>query len=448
MGFTGSFSSASYYDELRDVGLHQYINLPRVCVVGTQSSGKSSVLESIIGLDFLPRGEGIVTRIPLELRLTHVASQKGECMKPYALFEKDTKHYTDFVTVKEKIEALTDEVADLTLIDLPGITRVPLRGSDQTDDIEKLTREMARRYVSDPRTIILAVIAANADMSTSDALQLARIVDPKGLRTIGVITKIDLMDRGTDAVKMLLGEDIPLRLGYTGVINRSQASIVSKKPISEALEEEKAFFQNNPLYRTLSSSVLGVHSLVLKVTRVLFRHIRHLLPDIKSEIDSKRRVISLRLHELGDGVPSDASSRAKILWSMITDYCDIVRSLVRGRYVRKLQAFFEQSELVSGAHIRLIFNNLMSHLVQKNCTADMTDADVDTAIQMHEGDSLPGFPSPDTFEYLIRPHLMKIQTPAHDCLEQVHQFLEDICGRVANRVFCRFPKLSEKREVF
>lgn len=110
---------------------------------------------------------------------------------------------------------------DLTLIDLPGITRIPLSGSDQPLDIEKITRAMAHRYVSDPRTIILTVIPANADISTSDALQMARDLDPKGIRTVGVITKIDIMDKGTNAKRMLLGQEVPLRLGYVGIKNRS-----------------------------------------------------------------------------------------------------------------------------------------------------------------------------------------------------------------------------------
>merc|ERR1719335_1384773 len=127
---------------------------------------------------------------------------------------------------------------DLTVIDLPGITRVPIKGSDQDDTIEKVTRDMTLHYVQDPRTIILAVLPANQDMSTSDSLQIARQVDPQGLRTIGVVTKIDIMDQGTDASKMLKGEDIPLRLGYVGVKMRSQQDIASSKPVKDALVDE------------------------------------------------------------------------------------------------------------------------------------------------------------------------------------------------------------------
>ena len=81
---------------------------------------------------------------------------------------------------------------------------------------------MAASYCGAPRTIILCVLPANADMTTSDGLQMARELDPKGIRTIGVITKIDIMDKGTNAKRMLEGKDVQLRLGFIGIKNRSQ----------------------------------------------------------------------------------------------------------------------------------------------------------------------------------------------------------------------------------
>merc|ERR1712113_544449 len=68
---------------------------------------------------------------------------------------------------------------DLALIDLPGITRVPVKGSDQREDIEKVTKDMTLHYVNDPRTIILCVLPANQDMSVSDSLHIQRQVDPQ-----------------------------------------------------------------------------------------------------------------------------------------------------------------------------------------------------------------------------------------------------------------------------
>ena len=105
------------------------------------------------------------------------------------------KKFTDFEEVRQTISQLTDKVAgekkgivdkpivlqissptcpDLTVIDLPGITRIPLAGSDQPKNIEQITRDMAARYMKNPRTIILVVIPANADLTTSDALQMSQ----------------------------------------------------------------------------------------------------------------------------------------------------------------------------------------------------------------------------------------------------------------------------------
>jgi dynamin 1-like protein len=133
---------------------------------------------------------------------------------------------------------------------------------------------MIYTYISKTNSIILAITPANTDISTSDALNLSREVDPDGERTLGVITKIDIMDKGTDVFDVLTGKVIPLRLGFIGliflfpslctyseflfrhskgVINRSQQDIISGKPIREALKSEQEFFQNHPLYKGISS---------------------------------------------------------------------------------------------------------------------------------------------------------------------------------------------------
>ena len=165
--------------------MSKVIRLPRIAMLGGQSAGKSSVLESIVGLDFLPRGDGVCTRRPLELRLNHIP----EGQQPWAKFEELSQKFTNFKEVKASIEFLTDKVCgktkdikdvpivlsvysptcpDLTLIDLPGITRIPIDG--QAQDIEKVTKTMCRNYVTDERTIILCVLPANMDMTLSDGL--------------------------------------------------------------------------------------------------------------------------------------------------------------------------------------------------------------------------------------------------------------------------------------
>ena len=119
---------------------------------------------------------------------------------------------------------------------MPGITKISVGG--QITDIEQVTTNMAARYCKEDRTIILAVIPANADMTTSQGLHLAKQWDPEGVRTLGVITKIDIMDRGTDASAMILNKVVHLRLGYVGVKNRSQEDINNKVKVGIALGKE------------------------------------------------------------------------------------------------------------------------------------------------------------------------------------------------------------------
>ena len=194
-------------------------------VVGAQSAGKSSVLESIVGRDFLPRGSGIVTRCPLVLNLKRIEDDENQehTANEYAEFaHKQGEFFTDFNKVRREIEEQTEKLAgdkkgitnkpislviysktvvDLTLVDLPGITKVPVAG--QPADIESQIRGLIMHYVMPANALILALSPATNDLANSDSLQLAREVDPDGDRTIGVITKIDLMDAGTDAIELL-----------------------------------------------------------------------------------------------------------------------------------------------------------------------------------------------------------------------------------------------------
>lgn len=126
---------------------------------------------------------------------------------------KDVSHVPILLKIYSK------NVVDLALVDLPGITKVPT--GDQPFDIENKISDLVMKYITPKTSIIMAVTAANQDLANSDALKFARRVDYAGERTVGVITKIDLMDEGTNALDLLSGKVYPLRLGYVGVVCRS-----------------------------------------------------------------------------------------------------------------------------------------------------------------------------------------------------------------------------------
>ena len=440
-------------DQLRDCGVNEYIKLPRICSLGTQSSGKSSVLESIVGLDFLPRGDGVVTRRPLELRLCHINS--GE---PWAIFEerKGTK-FTDFVKVRETIEALTDEVCktnkniidkpivlnvysqtcpDLTLVDLPGVTRVPI--GDQPKNIEEITKNMAKRYVDDPLTIILCVIAANSDIATSDGLKLAKEIDTTGSRTLGVLTKLDIMDAGTDARKALMNEEIPLKLGYVGVKNRSKQDLINKLSMAETSKKEREFFKSHPVYKNLPAGHLGTDVLINKLTKIYFRIIRENLPRIVKAINDRVKTAEEELSGLGQPMPTDDAGKMSLLWNMINEYCDIFRNVLQGKYNNKRLNFLEGE---GGFKIKILYKKLLEEFTGNyKATARDSDENINYALTIHEGDSIPGFPSVDAFIYLLRPQLEKLKDPIEECFQEVFQYIDFLSGKILEKVFTRFPQ--------
>ena len=440
-------------DQLRDCGVNEYIKLPRICSLGTQSSGKSSVLESIVGLDFLPRGDGVVTRRPLELRLNHINS--GE---PWAIFEerKGTK-FTDFIKVRETIEALTDEVCktnknivdkpivlnvysktcpDLTLVDLPGVTRVPI--GDQPKNIEQITKDMCRRYAEDPLTIILCVIAANSDIATSDGLMLAKEIDTTGSRTIGVLTKLDIMDAGTDARKTLMNEEIPLRLGYVGVKNRSKQDLINKLSMEETTRKEKEFFKSHPVYKNIPPGHLGTDVLINKLTKIYFKIIRENLPRIIKAINERLKSAEEELQGLGQPMPTDDAGKMSMLWNMINEYCDIFRKVLQGKYNNKRLNFLEGE---GGFKIKILYKKLLEEFTgDYKATKGYTDENINYALTIHEGDSIPGFPSVDAFIYLLRPQLEKLKDPIEECFQNVFQYLDFLSGKILEKTFTRFPQ--------
>ena len=242
-------------DAFTQLGAPMVIDLPQIAVVGGQSAGKSSVLENFVGKDFLPRGSGIVTRRPLILQLINGPEEYG-----VFLHAKD-RIFQHFNEIRKEIEAETDRVTgsnkgisslpinlriyspnvlNITLIDLPGLTKVAV--GDQPADIEQQIRDMLMQFITKETCLILAVTPANTDLATSDALNLAKHVDPEGMRTIGVLTKLDLMDEGTDARQILENKVLPLRRGYVGVVNRSQKDIDGRKDIKAAVAAERKFF--------------------------------------------------------------------------------------------------------------------------------------------------------------------------------------------------------------
>ena len=439
-------------DQLRDCGVNEYIELPRICTLGTQSSGKSSVLESIVGLDFLPRGNGIVTRRPLELRLFN--NKKNESWAQFE--ERKNIIYKNFTEVKKTIEELTTEVCgnnksiidkpiilsvhcktcpDLTLVDLPGITRVPV--GEQPENIEEITRNMAKRYIDNNLTIILCVIAANSDIATSDGLKLAKEIDVEGTRTLGVLTKLDIMDEGTDAKNTMQNKEILLKLGYIGVINRSKKDLDNNLSMEEISKKEKDFFKSHSAYKNMDPKFFGTENLINKLTTIYFEKITENIPKIINSINTNIKNIEAELKELGEPVPQDKSGKINMLLQMINEYCQIFRNVLQGKALKNNNHFLKNE---GGFKIRKIYENLLKEYIDGYKAGEQySDEDVEYVVNKHEGHSIPGFPDIDSFLELLEPLFQKLKNPIDDSFQNITQYLEFLSKKIIAKVFQKFP---------
>lgn len=296
---------------------------------------------------------------------------------------------------------------------------------------------MVLKQISKPNAIILAVTGANTDLANSDGLKLAREVDPEGQRTIGVLTKVDLMDDGTDVVDILAGRIIPLRLGYVPVVNRGQRDIDNKKAITAALENEKNFFENHKAYRN-KSSYCGTPYLARKLNLILMMHIKQTLPDIKARISASLQKYSTELQGLGDSMLGNSGN---IVLNIITEFSNEWRTVLEGNNTE-----LSSVELSGGARISFVFHELYSNGVKAVDPFDQVkDVDIRTILYNSSGSSPSLFVGTTAFELIVKQQIKRLEEPSLKCVSLVYDELVRILTQLLGKqLFRRYPQLKEK----
>ncbi|CAH2267686.1 jg11414 [Pararge aegeria aegeria] len=368
------------------------IQLPQIVVLGTQSSGKSSVIESLVGRSFLPRGPGIVTRRPLILQLVYSP--------------KDSKEHRS------------------------------AEEGDQPEDIENQIRNLIIKYIANPNSIILAVTAANTDMATSEAIKMAKEVDPDGRRTLAVVTKLDLMDAGTDAIDILCGRVIPVKLGIIGVVNRSQQDIIDRKTITDALKDEATYLQRK--YPTIASRN-GTPYLAKTLNRLLMHHIRDCLPELKVRVNVMISQFQSLLNSYGEDVSDKSQTLLQIITKFASAYCSTIEGTARN---------IETTELCGGARICYIFHETFGRTLDSiHPLVGLTRMDILTAIRNATGPRPALFVPEVSFELLVKRQVRRLEDPSLRCVELVHEEMQRIvqhCGTEVQQEMQRFPRLHQR----
>ncbi|KAF8771658.1 Dynamin-1 like protein [Argiope bruennichi] len=409
------------------------LSLPQIVVVGSQSAGKSSVLENIVGREFLPRGCGVVTRRPTLIQLYPTQGEE------YAVFgHRENQKFTDFNAVKEEIIAqmpprhsfssvpielkiYSPRVLKLTLVDLPELVRVAVDGQPEGNILE--VRNMVLNYIRQPESLILAVSPANQDLATSDALEIARTVDPQRLRTIGVLTKLDLMDEGTDARDILENRQVTLKRGWVGVLNRSQLDIDEGRDIQFILEKERRFFTEKACYRHLAER-MGTPYLQKMLQRTLKSHIKAALPDVRTKLAEKLAGYRKKLKDFGDTMGEESGGKQYYMIKLVNNFIKDIELKLLGN-----SEMVNMNAVSAGAYINFKLNTE----VQNNLKLNLVPKDEDMTIVITNLHGIRGsisFPSL-ALDSINRKLVAEYEYPMEKSVECVRKVLEEAISESA-----------------
>jgi dynamin 1-like protein len=450
------------------------IEIPRLVVVGTQSSGKSSLLNGLLSMDLLPTGKEIVTRAPLNLQLNQINSDEmskvefGNYYQGMWRIEKSIKITTPNPTqgeinkVRQEIINITNKIAgkeksvtsdpinlqiyspfipNLSLVDLPGLTMVACTDKGQPKDIKEQIRNLVSSYIESKNTIILAVMQARSDLETDVGLDLIKEYDPEGDRTLGILTKVDLMNTDTDISDYLLNKvskDLLFKYGYFAVKNKSKEHLT----IQEALQEETEFFSNHSIYsKPECSGNITTPKLGGRLSDILIEHLKNCLPSVVSNLAQHQFSLETELAKIGTKIPLHAESKITYLHQLISNlsrnYIDSMENRTHSlSYGKKIKDIFEV--------FRDEIKNIQPFLVQ-----NYKDQIILDAILNSEGNHM-SFPIPPV--EVLEKCIMDINTkpvqhmlkPSLLCSSNIQKLLMELIDILIGEMgINRFPNLTK-----
>tara|TARA_B100000925_G_C22009054_1_gene475235 strand:- start:2417 stop:4357 length:1941 start_codon:yes stop_codon:yes gene_type:complete len=449
------------------------IEIPKLVVVGSQSSGKSSILNSIIGMDILPTGSDMVTRGPLQLELiqsqkelkavfgeyiegnwvnlnTINIDQQNPTQEQKAEITTNIKQLTrqyagDGMNITESpiyLRIYSPNIPNLSLVDLPGLTMVACTDKGQPKDIKDRIRNLVGNYISNKESIILAVMPARTDIEADIALDLIKEHDPRGERSVGILTKVDLMNEGTDITHLLdnnVSKDLQLDLGYFGIRNRNK---VESETISalEGLKAENEYFSKHVIYSNKKyKEKLGIPALCRNLSSILVKNLKKCFPLILEKINRELEKNINDLSKLGNPLPEGDAQKSEFLHKTIAK---LIRSFV--------SIIDDRGKIINTGR------NIKKHLIQFResigklepfSNTKCSDSYIEDAISNCEGNHM-SFPSPpvEVLEQLIKDAgkkpLYQVYPHAEKCCQNIMKELSDLVETLLKEnALDRFPSL-------
>ena len=454
---------------------------PTLVVVGSQSSGKSSILNGILSMDLLPTGSSMVTRTPLNLELIQTQSEGSEKImaafgdynqsnfvinkkimltNPIPTDEEvfEIQKYIEAETILKAgsemnisdkeihLKIYSPNVPNLNLIDLPGLTMVACTDKGQPKDIKTKIRNLITKYIAQKNNIILSVMPAREDLEADIALDLCKEFDPKGERTIGILTKIDLMNTGNNVENYLTGnisKDLTLKYGYYAIKNRNKQEMETMN-IFEGIKSEESYFKSTAPYKNMDIEAkkrVGIVNLSKQLSQILIENIRTHIPTIINEISVLYYKTVTELDNLGESLPTDNEAKMSLLNNIlikITTNFDIALNK-RG------------SEINSGRQVKDCFIKYRKTIdsIQQFNEDKCSDEYLNDLIQNCEGNhmSLPT-PTIEMLEKCIKDEELNafndLLVPSLTCNHSIGDILTNLSSVLTGKYLSGLPKLSLK----
>ena len=433
------------------------INLPQIICIGSQSSGKSSIIESIIGKDFLPKGSGIITRRPIILQLINQKEGEDYC----EFFLKPNEKITDFSKVTKEIITQTEKIAgkeklisdkpiimkiystkliDLTLVDLPGLVKVPLKG--QPENIDNQIKKIVLDFISNSNSIILAITPSNIDISNSDSLKIAREVDPYFTRTLGVISKVDLVENYKEFVNIIKNNVYPLKYGYIGVTCRTSKENLNNKSLDNQIQDEEEIYKEIDDYNDILNN-LGIKNLTIKLKDLLTEKIKLSIPTIKENLNNIIFKKQKELKELGDEIilEDNEISMNTFLLSSVFKFTSKYKEFLNGDIINSNL----NKTYIGAAKISKIFNQkFINEILSIDPLENLKDEEILIVIKNTNGLRPSLFVPEVAFEILVKQQIKKLEEPGLLCIKKVYDELINTINSISLPEIIRFKKLDTK----
>ncbi|KAF9304441.1 hypothetical protein BGZ74_001523 [Mortierella antarctica] len=441
-------------NKLKHHRLNHVLSVPQIAIVGDQSSGKSSVLEAFTKLLF-PRDKGMCTRFATQVNLcrdltlakdTLSARIDGEDAFNERCKVIDADQFHNVINEAVSLLCSTSQISDkvleltlsgptqspLTIVDLPGFINTTLDGQDKS--IPGTIRTINERYLKDPRTIILAVVPANVDLNNSYVLARAEEHDPRNERTVPIVTKPDMIDKGTlpELIDMILNNRKKMRLGYLVMRNTGYADM--DLSWEEARQAEDEFFTRDQKWQEVPKTNKGRVGVKAFLGDLLYAHIKKELPLLKREVISKTDELRRELNGMGVQIANSHEARSKFAELMMQLQSSLCGTLV-GTYSQEyIDQFKDEADGVDDGQqqqesLRFIRSSLLKlyqdynlAMAEHNCQNLQTN-DIVAMVTRFKGNELPGFVPFTVFTKLFSGTLATWKTLTKEHITRMQQYL-------------------------